>query len=554
MIHKVTLASVVLLMLAAVLASSPMAAAAEWQWSVPVESVVSPETGDHPRAFLWIPPSCGRVRAVVVGQHNMLEEGILEHPSLRKALTELGMAAVWVSPAFDGVFRFDRGAGGHFERMMAALAQESGYAELEFAPVVPIGHSAMASYPYHFAAWNPARTLAAVSCKGTWPDYRDANSPPWQDRDLDGVPLLYIGGEYEDANGRAAKAASFRARNLKCPLTMLADAAGGHFDYHDRLVEYLALYLRKVAQARLPAQAPLAGPVKLKAVDPTTQGWLVDRWRFDRPPQAPAAPVGSYTGDVKQAFWCFDGELARATEAYGADARGKKAQLLGYVQDGRIVEQVNGTHQQVTLQFLPLDDGLTFKLTGAFLDTVPAGRPERWTGLKAGAPVGHARGGGPVSIDRICGPVEKLSADTFAIRFNRVGTDNPKRSNEIWLMATHPGDAEYKRAVQQSVLHFPLRNEQGAEQHLAFAPIPDQRAGAGPIQLKATSDAGAPVHFYIREGPAELEGDTLKFTAIPARAKMPIKVTVVAWQWGRSIEPKLKTAAPVERTFSIGRP
>jgi hypothetical protein len=107
---------------------------AEWQWSVPVESATSPETDDHPRAFLWIPPDCRRVRGAIVGQHNMIEEGILEHPALRKALAETGMAAVWVSPPFDGTFRFDRGAGGHFfdrgagghfEKMMAALAEES---------------------------------------------------------------------------------------------------------------------------------------------------------------------------------------------------------------------------------------------------------------------------------------------------------------------------------------------------------------------------------------------------------------------------------------------
>src|SRR4051812_18422403 len=87
----------------------PLAGAAEYQWSVPVQSVTSEETNDHPRAFLWIPPDCQRVRAVIVGQHNMLEEGILEHPSMRRTLAELGMAAVWVSPAFDGNFRFDRG-------------------------------------------------------------------------------------------------------------------------------------------------------------------------------------------------------------------------------------------------------------------------------------------------------------------------------------------------------------------------------------------------------------------------------------------------------------
>ena len=60
--------------------------AAEWQWSVTVDSVVSPETQAHPRAFLWIPPDCRRVRAVVVGQHNLIEEGILEDTAFRREI------------------------------------------------------------------------------------------------------------------------------------------------------------------------------------------------------------------------------------------------------------------------------------------------------------------------------------------------------------------------------------------------------------------------------------------------------------------------------------
>ena len=157
-------------------------------------------------------------------------------------------------------------------------------------------------------------------------------------------------------------------------------------------------------------------------------------------------------------------------------------------------------------------------------------------------------------IDRICGPVEKLGVDTFMIRFDRVGTTNTRRSNEIWLMATQPGDSEYKRAVQQAVLHFPLQNRSGAEQRITFPEIPDQRAGTPSVQLHATSDANVPVRYYVREGPAEIAGDTINFTALPPCSKFPVSVTVVAWQYGRAIEPRLQTAEPVERTFFITAP
>ena len=519
--------------------------AAEYQWSVAVTSVTSDETQGAPRAFLWIPPTCERVRAVVLGQHNMLEEPLFENPIFRAALAELGIAEVWITPILGGQAQFGEREKAQFEELFRLLAAESGYAELAHAPVIPIGHSAMADFPYLYAAANPAHTLAAISLKGSWPDMKRQPLSGVCDK-LAGVPILLVSGEYEWADERAGKSLAFRRAYPNVPFSMLADAGGGHFDTHDALASFLCVYLRSAAQARLSASSAL-----LKPVDPTRQGWLIDRWRMDKPALAPAAPVGHCAGKTDDTVWCFDEAQAQATERMQAAYQGKKAQLLGYLQEGKIAGQNPKLHAQVELKFLPESDGRTIKLAGAFLDAVPEGRPVRWTGLPVGSSVGHAKGGGPIRIDRICGPVEKLSDDTFAVSFNRMGMDNLKRSNEIWLMATHPGDAEYKRAVQQAVLHIPLRNEQGAEQHITFPAIPDQKVGIKSVPLNATSDAGVPVSYYVREGPAEVEGNTLKISAVPPRAKFPVKVTVVAWQYGRAGEPRLKSAVPMERIFQI---
>jgi hypothetical protein len=53
----------------------------------------------------------------------------------------------------------------------------------------------------------------------------------------------------------------------------------------------------------------------------------------------------------------------------------------------------------------------------------------------------------------------------------------------------------------------------------------------------------------VLEGPAEVDGDTLKFTPIPPRAKFPVKVSVVAWQHG--LPGKVQTAEPVTREFFL---
>jgi hypothetical protein len=131
-----------------------------WQWSVPM---------GKGRAFFWIPPECRQVRAVVVAQNNMIEQGILEHSDFRKALAAEGIGEVFIAPPVDFVFQFDKDAGERFDHLMRRLADVSGYTELKFAPVVPLGHSACASFPWNFAAWNPGRTLAVLSVHGDAP-------------------------------------------------------------------------------------------------------------------------------------------------------------------------------------------------------------------------------------------------------------------------------------------------------------------------------------------------------------------------------------------------
>lgn len=528
--------------------------AAGWQWSVPVKNSL-----EHPgesRAWLWIPPGCAKIRGVVVAQHNMEEISILENPKFRAALAEMNFAEIWVAPSFDHLFRFNEGAGETFDGMMDDLASTSGYGELKFIPVAPMGHSAAASWPYYFAAWNPGRTLCALSVSGQWPYFRDKIFAPdiWGCRNIDFIPCLESMGEYEAADSWSREGLWERRQHPLLPLSMLANPGQGHFASTDAKVEYLAFYLKKCVEYRVPKNWDATSAPKLIPIDPTKFGWLADKWRRDEKPIAPAAPVGEYQGDPKQAFWFFDEELARATEKYEAAARGLKPQLVGYVQDGKMSPQ-HESHLQVDLKLEPQADGVTFKLSGAFYDAVPTGssRLPGWTGLPTNAPLGHATTG-MISIDAICGPLEKLSSDTFAVRFQKeTSFATNARNCELVFAATHPGDSAYKAAVQQAHMFIPARNTQGAEQHITFPAIPDQKVGTKSLKLAARSDANVPVHYLVREGPAELDGDTLRILAVPPRAKFPVKITVIAWQYGRSIEPKLQTAAPVERSFYITR-
>lgn len=138
---------------------------------------------------------------------------------------------------------------------------------------------------------------------------------------------------------------------------------------------------------------------------------------------------------------------------------------------------------------------------------------------------------------------------SITVRYYRMGLNNVKRTGDIWLMATHEGDNKYKSSVQQINIRIPHRNTEGMKQTITFNKIDYKKQKF--IALKASSDCGLPVNFYIKDGPAEIRNDRLFVTKIPPRSKYPVKVTVVAWQYGLTSEPKVRTAEQVERFFYI---
>ena len=287
--------------------------------------------------------------------------------------------------------------------------------------------------------------------------------------------------EVEWWDARLTPLLKFRAAHPAAPIALLADVGRSHFDSSDALVEFLSLFIRKATAARLPAEAPLDGPVTLRPVDPA-HGWLIDRWRGDEPLRAAAAPVAEYKGDHADAVWCFDEETAHATEAYYARMRGKKAQQVDFVQDGKFAP-ISTSHAGVELKFVPLDDGITFRLGADFISPLPPkppvaakDKPPPATIVTptAAATGTHAMGAGRVT--RITGAVAQAEGDFWRIALNRIASTTDRRSADIWLLAETPGDATFKSAVQQGVLQVPANNT-GAEQHITFPEIPDQKPG-----------------------------------------------------------------------------
>ena len=516
-------------------------AAAPWQWSVEIKELISEETNAHPSAYLWIPENCKQVRAVIIGQHNMTEETIFEHPEFRKNMGKLGIAEIWITPGIDQRWDVTKGTQQIFETMMKNLSEISGYTELEFAPVIPIGHSAMATYPWNFAAWNPERTLAVLSIHGDSPrthltGYGRANLD-WGTRTIEGIPSLMVMGEDEWWEDRLITSFDYRREYPNAPLSFLADAGHGHFDISDELIDYLSLFLKKAVEYRLPKHSSSDIPVQLIPVE-AKNGWLADRWRKNEKPTAEAASYDKYEGDKHHAFWYFDKEMANATEKYYANERGKTEQYIGFEQKGKLITFNPKSHVRMSPSFQPEADGVTFHLKAVYTDT-----------LRNEYSKEHSTR--PLRMSRICGPVEVVNDTTFTVRFYRMGLDNPKRTGGICLMASVKQDHKYRSAVQQVEIRIPYRNKEGIPQRIIFPKLSDVKASVKEKSLKGTADSGLPVYYYVKEGPAEIKRDKLVLTKIPPRAKFPVKVTVVAWQYGRSGEPKVQTAEAVEQSFYI---
>ena len=224
--------------------------------------------------------------------------------------------------------------------------------------------------------------------------------------------------------------------------------------------------------------------------------------------------------------------MALLTDAYYARERGKKHQYLNIKQQGEFID----VNQDIT-PFIAQEDGITFNLQICFTDST--GRKET---------PHHSKN--PIHIKRVSGPVHLINDSTYQVQFYRMGTDGHK-TGHIDLIAYSEADDVYRRGWRRVALEIPKRLKEGIEQKITFPEISNTKVGERFIELNATSDSGLPVSYYIKGGPAVIEKNKLLFSAIPPKAKYPLKVTVVAYQYGRTFEPKIQTAEPVERTFLL---
>ena len=296
------------------------------------------------------------------------------------------------------------------------------------------------------------------------------------------------------------------------------------------MARLIGQYIRAAAQARLSTDgSDTLRPVHLD------DGYLAG---IPHPGFQPVPPVRyrDCTPGQKSLPWYFDEACAKAAYAMADVNWNAQSQLSVFADAAGQPIPFNARGITGPLPVTMEEDGITFALHSVFLDKLP----DYFVG--GGRAIGHAAEQ-PV-IEWLCGAFVPLGNNRFQLALGRTG--NSGGYVRVW----HPGNAAYRLSTRPGKIVFEP-NKTGKAQKITFTPIPDQKAGVKEIRLHATSDSGMPVRFFVRAGPAEIHGNRLVFTPIPPRSKMPLTVTVVAWQWGRASAPAVQTAESVEQCFQL---
>ncbi len=446
-----------------------------FQWSVELRRYISNETGKAPVAYLWVPEGCKNVKAVILSQQNMTEEAIYKNPRFQAKMKKLGVAMVWVAPAFNNNWDPNSGAQNIFEEMMTNLADQSGHAEIAKAPIIPLGHSAQATFPWNFAAWNPDLTLCIISFHGDAPrtnlcGYGAANVEWGRNRNIDGIPGLMVEGEYEWWEARVNPALAFRMMYPESCISFLCDTGRGHFDCGDRTADYIAKFIQKSLEQRLNADG------SLRKLNPK-EGYLAERFHSDmigtdgadkgkvsenaNTSRPQPAPYALYKGDKHDAFWYFDKEMAELTEARYQETVGKKVQYVGFEYQGKLIpvnEKSQGGMQ------IKLEDASSENTSSENVSSVNANSKDKkairihlkavYTDASHNA-FSNAHGKKAPHIEVICGPLKKINDTTFEVYPYEAGWDNPRRSFTAWVVAVADADGVYKGAVQPLRIDLP---------------------------------------------------------------------------------------------------
>lgn len=366
------------------------------------------------RACMRLPRGSQQVKAMLYCHQNMTEEVLFRSERFCRKMDSLGVAMVFKQRGSQN-WDVSKGCQDQFDEMVKALAQGSGHPEIEHVPVIPFGHSAQATFPWNFAAWNPDRTLCIISYHGDAPrtnlcGYGRENLEWGRTRNIDSIPGLMIEGEYEWWEARVRPALAFRMMYPDSRISFLCDAGKGHFDLCEETQDYIAKFIQKSLENPRP-----------------TGGEYYSRWIAD----------GTETTDPHECFWYHDKEMVDMTKARYATTRGKTEQYVSARLNGDMLTYNPDSHIKLNAR---CDKG-EFSVEPVFVDETRNALSDNHADVKPRVVV-------------ISGPVIQTGEYTFTIDPNYFGEDPDRLWSGITLCIEADGDDDYKSAVQELNIRF----------------------------------------------------------------------------------------------------
>jgi hypothetical protein len=522
------------------------------------------------RAYLWVPEECKKLRGILVLCANVPEMMLAGHEQIRKVCRENDLGIVWCPQSFMNFKRFgpdkkmaNTESVAFLQQLLNGLAETSGYPEVATVPWIPIGESGHLLMSDALVEAAPGRAIAGIWLKNNHLPPHDRTTPAlvvfgsaqeWgQDKPDTNKNTTFMNRWASNATGYEM-VVNERKAHPDWALTYAIDGQSGHFDCSEKVASITARYIENVTKARLPKD----GGTNLVPVD-MTQGFLADMPAPGHT-NSPATAWNDTQASNRAVPWFFDKESAVEAQSLGLVNWKAKSQLPAFADtNGTVMPFIFNGISSIAINAQPKPytnaatgavtnapviitdpDGITFHLKGLLLDKIP----ETFVGAGAGEKL-EKTPGEPV-VEWMNGCIEPLGNGTFRIAVDR---NWPNVAN--YMAVRQPGTDDVRGVVQPAGVSVKEANSEGNAQKITFDPIPDVKAGTESIQLKATSDSGLPVRFFVDAGPAIIQGDKLVFTKIPANAKLPLTVTVGAWQFGRWAEPKIKKADIVKQSFRI---
>lgn len=370
---------------------------------------------DGNKAYLRLPKGVKEVRAVLYSHQNMTEEVLFRSEMFCRKMDSLGVAMAFVqrgSQNWDAAVKDEDGKNcqERFEEIMKSFADGTGHPELATCQIIPFGHSAQATFPWNFAAWNPERTLCIISYHGDAPrtnlcGYGRANVEWGRTRNIDRIPGLMIEGEYEWWEARVRPALAFRMMYPDSRISFLCDAGKGHFDLCEATQDYIARFIAKALE------------------NPRPEGGVYySRWMAD----------GTESADPHDQFWYQDEEMVSLTRARYKASHGKQMQYVSAKVNGEQVRYDANSHIKLRTSI----SGTEFTVEPFFTDSLREGKSRL-----------HAKSTPRVTV--ISGPVVQTGKYSFRVDPDYFGFDPKRLWDGITLCIEAEGDSEYKSAVQE---------------------------------------------------------------------------------------------------------